>query len=163
MPAWGVSHCCAVGLAVSVPVPVANGGVPALSRVAGRQAGTAEQGCLRLGSAHPPESEKPSCMAGIPPSSILTHPLTHIDPLGCTTCQTPAQIRWRVCRAPSALLAQPNLPTPEISHRTVVLGNILGRSSITWSQQRHMGRTESFTVFESAAFTLQANYWLNHI
>lgn len=56
--------------------------VPAPSRVAEHWAGAADQGCPRPGSAHSLESEKPSGTAGVPPSSILTAPLSHTDPPG---------------------------------------------------------------------------------
>lgn len=79
-------------------------------------------------------------------------PLTHIDLLQPAK---PAQIHRRVYWAPSALLAQPTQSTPDISHRTAVLGSIPDRASIAGSQQRHRGRTEdSLLLYLKAQLSL---------
>lgn len=44
-------------------------------------------------------------------------------------------------------MAQPTLPVPEIPHGTVVLGSILGRTSVVWTQQWHRGRTEDRVLY----------------
>lgn len=84
-------------------------------------------------------------LATLPEASLHHHWHTLIH-WGTITCK-PAQIYWKVCLAPFALLAQPTLPTPDTSHSRAVLGSILGTTSTPWTQHWHRRRAEDRVLY----------------
>lgn len=160
VPAWGVSHCCVVGLAVLLPVPVAKRGSQLSAGWWG--AGQAQLRRDAWGWAlltRWSQRNPAAWLAFIRTASL--HPYWHmLIHRVAVTCQTSTD-------SLEGLLSWLSQPYPLLTSHTGQMCRaaflsgpaLLGPSSGTGAGQR----VESFTIFESAAFTLQANYWLNHI
>lgn len=145
-PARGASPRCAVGLAVSVPMPVTNwgsqlsGGWPSAGQ-AQLSRGAWGQALLTRWS----QTNPAALLVFLPAASSQPHWHTPTHRVTVTWQTSTESLKGSLGSLCS--LARPTLPAPEIPHKTVVLGSILGWTSMVWTQQRHRGRTEDRVLY----------------